>query len=49
MSAKNHSTKSMKNFDHLDAMRYALKLPENQYLIGTLVVWLNVILNELRN
>ena len=30
MSAKNHSTKSMKNFDHLDAMRYALKLPENQ-------------------
>ena len=30
MSAKNHSTKSMKNFDHLDAMRYALKLPDNQ-------------------
>ena len=34
MSAKNHSTKSMKNFDHLDAMRYALKLPENQLGLG---------------
>ena len=30
MSSKNYSNKSKKNFDHLDAMRYALTLPDNQ-------------------
>ena len=30
MSSKNYPNKSKKNFDHLDAMRYALKLPNDQ-------------------